>query len=295
MDMQHRKQAPGEAMDQEFFNLIPTHNSHRWYLPVVREIAAGPPDRLFLFGGVGLGAAIAAMERTLDRPVIWATAQYASFARLGSVVDFDVREVNVGNSLTQAQVVAHIHDKAILMISAALGERSGPSDQWLVPDPAPPPAQCPEVHHWRQNDDSPIDGRIEKRLIEGRFPTGEPITGRGQSGRVRLWVRSREGVPASARFLAVVADFVVEATTQSMGRYAGGNSLDNTIRFGPIVETEWLLCDLEIEAIHNGITHGVMKIYSEEGVLMATASQSLILRFHADEGQSQPPGHRPAG
>ncbi|MCK9541271.1 MAG: thioesterase family protein [Novosphingobium sp.] len=277
-------------MSREFFDLLPTHNSHRWYLPVAREIAAGPPDRLFLFGGVGLGAAIAAMERTLDRPVIWATAQYASFARLGSVVDFDVREVNVGNSLTQAQVVAHIHDKAILTISAALGQRSGPSDQWLRPEPAPPPMECPEVHHWRRND-SPIDGRIEKRLIAGRFPTGEPIAGRGDTGRVRLWVRSREGVPASARFLAVVADFVVEATSQSLGRYAGGNSLDNTIRFGPIVESEWLLCDLEIEAIHNGITHGTMKIYSEGGVLMATASQSLILRLHSAEGQSQPPGH----
>ena len=30
------------------------------------------------------------MERTCGRPVIWATAQYLSFARLGAIVDLDV-------------------------------------------------------------------------------------------------------------------------------------------------------------------------------------------------------------
>jgi acyl-CoA thioesterase len=277
------------TMSDEFFDLRPTHNSHRWFLPVEPSIAAGPPDRLFLFGGVGLGAAIAAMERTLERPVVWATAQYASFAPLGSIVDFDVREINSGNTLTQAQVVAHIHDQSILVISAALGMRPGHNDQWLVADPAPPPSECPEVQHWRAGDNR-IDDRIERRLIEGRFPDGRPIAGRGDSGRVRLWLRSADGVRTSSRFLAVVADFVVTATAHAMGRYAGGNSLDNTIRFGPIVDCEWLLCDMAIETIHNGVTHSTMKIFSEDGVLMATASQSLIMRLHTPDGIDRPAG-----
>lgn len=274
-------------MTTTFFNLEPTHNSYRWFLPVTREITSGPPDKLFMFGGVGLGAAIAAMERSLGRPVIWATAQYASFAQLGSIVDFDVHEVNIGNNLTQARVVAHIHDRQILLASAALGQRNGPSDQWLKASPAPRPEDCPQVSHWRRGA-SALDTRMEMRLIEGRFPNGEPISGRGDSGRLRLWVRSSEGVPVSAQFLAVVADFVVEATSHALGRYAGGNSLDNTIRFASIEQCEWLLCDLEIEAIHQGVTHGTMKIYSESGVLMATASQSLILRLHAAEGETRP-------
>ena len=40
-----------------------------------------------MFGGSGLGAAIAAMEGTSDRPVVWATAQYLLFAKVGTVVD----------------------------------------------------------------------------------------------------------------------------------------------------------------------------------------------------------------
>ena len=39
----------------------------------------------FMFGGVGLAAAVGAMERTCERPVIWATAQYLSYARPPSV------------------------------------------------------------------------------------------------------------------------------------------------------------------------------------------------------------------
>ena len=275
---------------QKFFALRPTHNSHRWFLPVTREITVGPPDKLFLFGGVGLGAAIEAMERTLDRPTIWATAQYTSFARLGSVVDFDVHEINTGNSLTQARVIAHIHDQEILIVSAALGKRTGPSDQWLKAQPAPPPQDCPPVRHWRSGS-SALALRLEKRLIEGRFPDGNPIIGRGENGRLRLWIRSAEGIPVSAAFLAVVADTAVEATTHAIGRYGGGNSLDNTIRFGPISQCEWLLCDLEVESIHSGITHTTMKIFSEDGALMATASQSLILRHHTEDGETAPPGH----
>ena len=46
----------------EFLGLEPTHNPHRFYLPVDAGIATGGQ---FLFGGCGLGAAIVAMERVL--------------------------------------------------------------------------------------------------------------------------------------------------------------------------------------------------------------------------------------
>jgi hypothetical protein len=55
------------GVTRQFLVLQPIHNSHRWLLPVTREITAGPPDKPFLFGGVGLGSAIVAMERPLCR------------------------------------------------------------------------------------------------------------------------------------------------------------------------------------------------------------------------------------
>lgn len=270
-----------------FFDLKPTHNSHRWFLHATRDVSAGPPDRLFLFGGIGLGASIAALERTLDRPVTWATAQYVSFAPIGSIVDFDVHEVHAGRAVTQARVIAHIHDKAILLVSAALGSREGPSDQWQMMPDVPSPDSCPEVHHWRDHH-ARIDSRFEKRLIEGRFPDGQQISGRAADGRLRLWIRPKVETPITADLLAVIADFVVEATSHSLGCYAGGNSLDNTIRFGRIEQSEWLLCEISIDLVHQGFTHGTMKIFGQSGTLMAIASQTLMLRIHASNGLPPP-------
>jgi len=102
------------------------------------------------------------------------------------------------------------------------------------------------------------------------------------------WVRSREGLTASAELLSVIADFVPQATAHAVGYNAGGNSLDNTVRFGRITPTEWVLCDIRIEAIENGVTHGSIHMFSPDGVLMATCSQSLIMRVHQPPAKAQP-------
>jgi len=95
-----------------------------------------------------------------------------------------------------------------------------------------------------------------------------------------FWLRSREGQAADARLLAIAADYVPSAIAGATGLHAGGNSLDNTIRYGRIVPCDWILCDVQIESLANGIVHGRMNLYAPDGVLMATASQSMILRVH---------------
>ncbi|HWJ98819.1 MAG TPA: acyl-CoA thioesterase, partial [Acidimicrobiales bacterium] len=62
---------------REFLGLQPTHNPHRWHFAVTPGLSTGGG---FLFGGCGLGAAIAALEGTTDRPLVWATAQYLNYA-----------------------------------------------------------------------------------------------------------------------------------------------------------------------------------------------------------------------
>lgn len=266
-------------MPEPFFELRATHNSHRWFLPVIPSICVGPRDKLFLFGGVGLAAALAAAERTTKRPPIWATSQYLSYTRPGAVVDFDVREVTAGNSISQVRVSAHIGDKEILSVNAALGAREGLSDQWLRAPDAPPPEACEPVKHWRGVEES-LNARMEMRVAHGRYPSRDMPGGRGDDGRLILWMRPAQGFAITREMLAVMADFVSSANSSALGKRAGGNSLDNTIRFGQLVETDWVLCDIRIEAIVSGITHGVMHLFSQHGTLMASASQSLILRIH---------------
>ena len=73
-----------------FFGLARTDDSDVWQLPVLPALCSG---RGTLFGGCGLGAAIEALERTTGRPLVWATAQYLSYARPPSVVDIAITEI----------------------------------------------------------------------------------------------------------------------------------------------------------------------------------------------------------
>ena len=107
----------------QFFDLQATHNPHRWYLPLTPAVCVGSRDNLFMFGGVGMASAITALERTCERPVIWATAQYLSYARPPSIVDIDVWIPTEGKYNTQARVTGHVGDKEIFTVNAALGSR----------------------------------------------------------------------------------------------------------------------------------------------------------------------------
>jgi len=265
-------------MDEHFFDLRPTHNPHRWFLPLTPGLCVGPPGRAFMFGGVGMGAAIAALERTCGRPVIWATAQYLSYARPPSVVDLDVRIAAEGKHTTQARVTAHVGDTEVLTVNAALGSRPDSERlQWAQPPAAPPPETCQESTRWR-SDVPDLHSQIEVRIAHG---VHGPAVGAGPSadGRLVLWIRPRGGQILDSAMLAIMADHVPSAIGPALGRDAGGNSLDNTIRFMEIVPTPWVLCDVAIVGIDRGVGHGSMRLYTQEGSLLAIASQSLIVRL----------------
>jgi acyl-CoA thioesterase len=260
-----------------FFDLKATHNPHRWYLPLTPAVCVGPRDNLFMFGGVGMASAIVALERTCGRPVIWATAQYLSYARPPSVVDLDVWTPAAGKYNTQARVISHVGDKEILTVNAALGAR--PSDlsrQWLTMPSVEAPEACEPADHWRGGGDD-LHSRIEVRVAKGRYG-GTDAGGGEEDGRLLLWIRPRDGVAIDAGMLAIMADFIPGAVGNALGLNAGGNSLDNTIRYRRIVATDWVLCDIRITGVHGGFGHGAMHLFAQDGELMATASQSLIVR-----------------
>ena len=55
-------------------------------------------------------------------------------------------------------------------------------------------------------------------------------------------------------------------------------SLDNSVRVGPPVDTEWALLALHAEAAHEGYAHGTVHLWAPDGTLMGTASQTFALR-----------------
>lgn len=265
-------------MSEPFFDLRATHNPHRWYLPLSDGLCVGPASNKFMFGGVGMAAAIAAMERTCERPVIWATAQYLSYARPPSIVDFDVWVPAQGRHNSQARVTAHVGDKEILTVNAALGSR--PSEltrQWLSMPDVPSPMDCEPSEHWRADED--LHSHLETRVAKGRYGAAR-VGAPEEDGRLILWLRPKGGQPIDSSMLAIMADHVPSGVGNALGLNAGGNSLDNTIRFVRSTPTEWVLCDVRINGIHGGFGHGSMYLFAQTGELIATASQSMIIRVH---------------
>ena len=256
-----------------------THNPFRYTLAIEPHLCVGPPGKQFLFGGAGLAASIAALEAATQRPTVWATAQYLSYARPPAVMDLDVLVPVSGKHSSQARVIGHLADTEILTVNAALGSRPGDiSEQWAVAPKVPPPEDCPIREHSWSRDNIDLHSLFEERAIKGRFGT-QREGGASEDGHALLWVRPKDPATAIDRVaLAVIADFLPSGIGSALGRHAGGNSLDNTIRIRGLVDTDWVLCDIRIHAVHAGFGHGRMHLFARDGTLLATASQSLIIR-----------------
>jgi acyl-CoA thioesterase len=263
---------------REWLGLQPTHNPNRWVLPITPGISTGGG---FLFGGCGLAAAIEALEGTTGRPVIWATAQYLSYATPPSVMDIDVTVPVRGHQITQARAVARVVDTEILTVNAALGRRPlEATGEYERPPDVPPPDESPERGYRHHGDDESIMRRLDVRLAGGR--DFSELDGTPGSGRCALWARLPELLEPSAASLAILGDYVPFGVGQALGELAGGNSLDNTLRVVRIVPTEWVLLDVHLHAIRHGFGHGLVHLWAQDGTLLATASQSCIVRYWKD-------------
>ena len=267
---------------KEFLGLEATHNPHRWVLPIEPRVCTG---HSFLFGGCGLGAAIAALEGSTGRPVVWAAAQYLSYAHPPEKMDIDVHIPVNGKHTTQARAVAHVADREILTVNAALGRRElAVEGQWEPMPDVPSPDECGPRRFRHPNDDS-IMQRLDMRLALGRDFT--EFDGTQGTGRSALWARLPETLDMSAGALAILGDYVPFGVGQSLGRMAGGNSLDNTLRVSRLVETEWVLLDIQVHAIQHGFGHGLVHLWAEDGTLLGIASQSCIVRYWSEEQQAE--------
>lgn len=250
-----------------FLGLEPTEDPRCWRLPVTPGVCTGGN---FLFGGAGLGAGIAVLEAAARRPLVWATAQYLSFARPPDVMHLEATLAAEGHHVTQARVVGRVGDREILTVNGALGSRGdeSASGEWAERPDVAPPDDCPPRTHWRDiPDDESISSRLDVRVATLDMP-----------GRHALWARMPDLLEMSPSALGILGDYVPSGIGQALGVRAGGRSLDNTIRVAQLVPTEWVLLDIRIHAVANGMGHGLVHQWAEDGTLLATASQSAIVR-----------------
>jgi acyl-CoA thioesterase-2 len=270
-----------------FLGLDATADPLRWRLPVTRGLST--PGN-FLFGGCGLAAGIEALELASGRPCVWATAQYLSFAPTGSTLDIEVILPVSGHQITQGRAICRRDGNEILTVNAALGSRPLAVDgEWAARPDVPPPDKTPRRASMPRHPEMDVRGtimdRIDVRIASGR-QWGDLDGTPSEDGRSAMWARLPDVLEPGAAALAVLGDFVPNGVGQALGMQGGGTSLDNTIRMVRSVPTEWVLIDIRIQAVHRGFGHGIAHLWAQDGTLLATASQSVVVRLW--------PGQQPA-
>ena len=255
---------------------------------IAPSLSVGPEGSRYMFGGVGLAAAVSAAERVSGRPAIWATAQYLRPMPSGSTLDLEVRSNTEGRHTSQLQIIGRHKNQEVISVVAATGARdAGKRGQWLEMPSVMAPSACPDTKHWR-GDDSGLHGQINVKVAQGRYSSdreGRPAA----DGRLIVWVKPRSPVATDAALLALLADLAPNGVGNALGANAGGNSLDNTLRVLGVVPTEWVLVDVQICGIERGFAHAEVHLFAESGDLMAVGSQSLILRVRPPSSSDRAP------
>jgi acyl-CoA thioesterase len=218
------------------------------------------------YGGTGIAAVTACMEAETGRRALWASVQFAASADVGARMDCEVEVLAGGRRTSQLRVTGSVGDRLVFAAIGATGEsRPGPLNAQFGdrPDVAGP------------EDSSEWGGPIRARS-PGQEPGWLAITDIRQAGPTALWMRMRDQ-PLTRAVMAFLADVIPNGVVRSAGRQGGGTSLDNSVRFGPEPQGEWMLVDIEPHLISGGYVHGSARLWSAGGTLLGVASQTATL------------------
>ena len=241
----------------------PSQNGDAFELSVSKSATVGPSSRKFLMGGVNTAIALEAAEKVCERPVVYASSQFLSYALLGDTVDVDVSKFSEGRSVTQANVVNRVGGREILRANVALGSRDNTHDvQFFSMPEVPKPADCDEVVDSNLAEDD-LGAHTEKRVCHEDNAAGVGL----------VWIRITDDFPVTIGKIALIADYLAGA----IPRTRGASSLDNQVKVISRTPTDWFLCETRMAAFASGFLHGESRIFAEDGTLIALASQSAAL------------------
>ena len=244
-----------------------------------------------LYGGTAIAVSIATAEELTRRPVLWMTTQFVATAAQDTEIAVLAEVLAPGKRTNQVRITgAEVAGSAVFASLGATGNHreGGMTGEFeRMPAVAPPAdadvaanpfAVMARAAGLDRPDASPSQNGfasvIEMRAAE---VTDHPDPG---PGRVCMWLRRKDEEAITPALAAFMADMVPMSVALACGAMAGGTSLDNSIRIGTFVETEWILLDLRPHLAAGDYGHGSAHIWSEDGHLMATASQTAsMVRF----------------
>lgn len=274
--------------DVEFLGLVPAggdDTAGRYTFEVIERLARIDGR---LYGGTAIAVSITAAELLTERSALWMTTQFVSTVELDATVAVHAEILAGGRRTNQVRVTGTATTGEVIFASlgaTGIHRPDGLTGSFETVPQVQPPA---DAERWA----SPFTGVAK---AAGLSITDLPTRTKGFSiavemrepeilehpdpgpGRICLWVRRSDGHPITPAVAAYLADVVPMGVAHALGVAAGGTSLDNTIRIGPLTETEWILLDLRPHLAVGGYGHGIVHVWSEHGDLLATASQTASM------------------
>jgi acyl-CoA thioesterase len=256
-----------------------------------------------LYGGTAIAVSIATAEELTRRPVLWMTTQFVATAAQDTEISVLAEVLAPGKRTNQVRITGTDPDGVAVFASlGATGHHreggltgefermpkvSPPDDATVADNPFAVMAKAAGVEREGPATmpsfprDTGFASVVEMRSAD---VIDHPDAG---DGRICMWLRRKDREAVTPALAAFMADMVPMSVALAAGVMAGGTSLDNSIRIGTFVETEWILLDLRPHLAAGDYGHGSAHIWSEGGHLMATASQTAsMIRF--DPSQSPP-------
>lgn len=237
------------------------HDEGRWSFELTSPLSRMDGK---LYGGTGIAVMVATMEAETARDALWTTVQYVGSADIGERIDCHVEVLANGKRTSQVRMTATVGERIVLAAVGGTGAaRTGPIEAQLPSMPAvPPPEECDgwgSMRRWHDPD----------------RPTGwlQIADMRQVDDGGAVWARMHAGVQTRAT-VAFLADMVPSSVVRAAGKMGGGTSLDNSIRYGRLVDTEWILLDMDPWLGSSGYVHGAARVWSEDGTLLGVASQT---------------------
>lgn len=281
-------------LDRALLGLEPhPDDPHAWSFLVTPALSRS--DGRF-YGGAALAAALAASEIATGRPALWSTTQLVATADQGERIVLAVDVVASGRSVDQVHVRGLVGER---LVFNAVGATATPRDGAVagigqVMPAVPGPDDCEDWHGIMRSkvsrDGSPFAGEapaVGHHLVSEyrAAPLLDPFADR--PGHFALWARlTSDLVPAptvmSPAAIGFVADMVPIAVCRACGVEGAGTSLDNSLRMGRPVETEWVLLELDAHVAVGGFGHGHVHVWSPDGEMLATGTQSAKLFSFSD-------------
>lgn len=224
-----------------------------------------------MFGGATFGVLIEALEAASNLPLLTASVQFIQTAQLDRTLDIHTRMLAEGKLTSQMQAVADQDAKPACIVSAAMGALPAPMPCTTPFPVAPDPDTCPP--------------RTFTRLIPGSFTYTLDVRIAGaDSNGCRLWARwpDARGQALGASLLAVYADHPPYGISLARGAEWYGLTLDSVLRMAAPLDGldsgDWILIDMQFNAIGERFAHCSVNLWSANGTLLAVGGQAMRLR-----------------